>query len=195
MRTPSAKENERTAENEVAAIVDMINKTPTKFVILLFFIFAHNARRHTYVRTIHLHIYVTFTYVYVLLYILYIILRRRHRSKRQALFCSPRGQHLIQSVLDGGKVCEIVPELGLKSTERKQIERFVSRIREDGWESVLMVKDVKLYIIHYYYHVSYLHYYVLATTNANDCSCLRHFNHNNTKRSSKSCFVSANMGT
>ena len=90
------------------------------------------------------YIYITFTYTYVLLYIVYIILRRRHSAKRQALFCSPRGQHLIQSVVEGGKVCEIVKELGLKSTERKQVVRFVSRIREDGWESVLMVKDVKL---------------------------------------------------
>ena len=83
------------------------------------------------------------------IWFLFIIFRKRHRAKHHALFCSPRGQHLIQSVVDGAKVSEIVPKLGLRSNERRQVDRFVARIRENGWgTTVLMVNDNNMLFIY-----------------------------------------------
>lgn len=57
------------------------------------------------------------------------------KFKNENVFRSVNGSALIKQVIAGEcKVVEILPKLGLTAGERKQVDRFVKYIKDNGWQ-------------------------------------------------------------
>ena len=60
-----------------------------------------------------------------------------NKFKNDDLFRSAAGSDLICKVIAGQcKVVDILPKLGLTIAARKQVDRFIKHVKDNGWQEV-----------------------------------------------------------